>query len=86
MFRSFIKLAFISPFQMTGDGLISSTGLITYDALGQRMRVKNFGIGDNQDFALDQLMLFREVVKPHYTVDVLCFFSFIMIPPTSKSI
>uniref|UniRef100_A0A3P9B1G7 Ependymin n=1 Tax=Maylandia zebra TaxID=106582 RepID=A0A3P9B1G7_9CICH len=62
MFRSFIKLAFISPFQMTGDGLISSTGLITYDALGQRMRVKNFGIGDNQDFALDQLMLFREGV------------------------
>ncbi|XP_005931356.1 ependymin [Haplochromis burtoni] len=47
---------------MTGDGLISSTGLITYDALGQRMRVKNFGIGDNQDFALDQLMLFREGV------------------------
>ncbi|XP_065327302.1 ependymin-like [Pelmatolapia mariae] len=47
---------------MTGDGLISSTGLITYDALGQRMRVKNFGIGDNQDFALDQLMLFSEGV------------------------
>uniref|UniRef100_A0A3Q0SE99 Ependymin n=1 Tax=Amphilophus citrinellus TaxID=61819 RepID=A0A3Q0SE99_AMPCI len=45
---------------MTGNGLITSTGLITYDAFGQRMRVKNFGVSGNETFALDQLMLFGE--------------------------
>uniref|UniRef100_A0A3Q0SE82 Ependymin-like 1 n=1 Tax=Amphilophus citrinellus TaxID=61819 RepID=A0A3Q0SE82_AMPCI len=34
--------------------------LITYDAFGQRMRVKNFGVSGNETFALDQLMLFGE--------------------------
>uniref|UniRef100_A0A669ELY5 Ependymin-like 1 n=1 Tax=Oreochromis niloticus TaxID=8128 RepID=A0A669ELY5_ORENI len=48
----------LSCFQMGANGYMSSTGTISYDAYGQRMRVRNAGIVGNQTFTLDQLMLF----------------------------
>lgn len=40
---------------------ITSTGRISYDAFGQRIRVRNFGVVSNGTFSVDQLMLFRQV-------------------------
>lgn len=40
---------------------VTSTGGISYDALGQRIRVRNFGVAGNGTFSVDQLMLFRQV-------------------------
>ncbi|XP_076583812.1 ependymin-like [Chaetodon auriga] len=52
---------------MAANGLVMSTGTITYDALGQRMRVRNYGLIGNQTFAMDQLMLFNK--KVYYEID-----------------
>ncbi len=51
----------LSLFQMAANGLLMSTGTISYDAFGQRMMVRNYGVVGNQTFALDQLMLFNQV-------------------------
>ncbi|XP_005454839.1 ependymin [Oreochromis niloticus] len=52
---------------MGANGYMSSTGTISYDAYGQRMRVRNAGIVGNQTFTLDQLMLFSQ--KVYYEID-----------------
>ncbi|XP_070829386.1 ependymin-like [Chaetodon trifascialis] len=52
---------------MAANGLVMSTGTITYDAFGQRMRVRNYGMIGNQTFAMDQLMLFNK--KVYYEID-----------------
>ncbi|XP_022611390.1 ependymin-like [Seriola dumerili] len=52
---------------MAGNGLFMSTGTITYDAFGQRMRVRNYGFSGNQTFGVDQLMLFNQ--KVYYEID-----------------
>lgn len=46
---------------MAGNGLVSSTGTIKYDALGQRMRVKSTRFIGNHTLTIDQLMLFKQV-------------------------
>uniref|UniRef100_UPI0037E85E60 ependymin-like n=1 Tax=Semicossyphus pulcher TaxID=241346 RepID=UPI0037E85E60 len=51
---------------MTADGYIMSAGLISYDAFGQRMRVKTMGLVGNQTI-VDQLMLFNQ--KVYYEID-----------------
>lgn len=38
-----------------------STGTISYDAFGKRIRVRNFGFIGNETFSVDQLMLFNQV-------------------------
>lgn len=40
---------------------VMSTGTISYDAFGKRVRVRNYGIAGNQTIAVDQLMLFNQV-------------------------
>ncbi|XP_071361538.1 ependymin-like [Trachinotus anak] len=52
---------------MVGDGVYMSTGTIKYDAVGQRMRVRNYGLSGNQTFGVDQLMLFNQ--KVYYEID-----------------
>ncbi|XP_077426381.1 ependymin-like [Vanacampus margaritifer] len=49
------------------NGLVMSTGTITYDAFGQKIRVRNYGMAGNQTFAVDQLMLFNK--KVYYEID-----------------
>lgn len=34
---------------------------MSYDSLGQRIRVRNYGFLGNQTFSIDQLMLFNKV-------------------------
>lgn len=53
---------------MAGDGLFMSTGTISYDAFGQRMRVKNYEFIGNRTSAVDQLMLFNKVFNPEVNV------------------
>uniref|UniRef100_A0A665WRG1 Ependymin-like 1 n=1 Tax=Echeneis naucrates TaxID=173247 RepID=A0A665WRG1_ECHNA len=57
----------LSFFQMAGDGKFISTGTISYDALGKRMRVKNYGLASNKTVAVDQLMLFNQ--KTYYEIN-----------------
>ncbi|KAK1886088.1 Ependymin [Dissostichus eleginoides] len=45
---------------MDANGLYMSTGTLSYDAFGQRMRVRNFELVGNQTAFLDQLMLFEQ--------------------------
>uniref|UniRef100_A0A3Q3XMK0 Ependymin n=1 Tax=Mola mola TaxID=94237 RepID=A0A3Q3XMK0_MOLML len=52
---------------MAADGHIMSSGKISYDAFGQRMRVRNFGVVGNETFAMDQIMLFKKNV--YYEID-----------------
>ncbi|XP_071381156.1 ependymin-like [Centroberyx affinis] len=52
---------------MAADGLVMSTGKMHYDAFGQRMRVRNYGMAGNETFAMDQLMLFKQ--KVYYEID-----------------
>ncbi|XP_040892878.1 ependymin-like [Toxotes jaculatrix] len=52
---------------MAGNGLFMSTGTISYDAFGQRMRVRNYGLSGNQTTGMDQLMLFSQ--KIYYEID-----------------
>lgn len=52
---------------MAGNGALMSTGTISYDAFGQRMRVRNFGVMGNQTFSMDQLLLFNKEV--YYEID-----------------
>ncbi|XP_041790445.1 ependymin-like [Chelmon rostratus] len=52
---------------MGANGLIMSTGTMAYDAIGQRMRTRNYGVAGNQTFTLDQLMLFNK--KVYYEID-----------------
>ncbi|XP_061534398.1 ependymin-like [Phycodurus eques] len=52
---------------MGSNGLFVSTGIISYDAFGQKIRVRNFGMVGNETFAVDQLMLFNE--KVYYEID-----------------
>ncbi|XP_040001158.1 ependymin-2-like isoform X2 [Xiphias gladius] len=52
---------------MAGNGLFMSTGTISYDAFGQRMRVKNYEFIGNRTSAVDQLMLFNK--KVYYEID-----------------
>ncbi|XP_035515435.1 ependymin-like [Morone saxatilis] len=52
---------------MAANGLVMSTGTISYDAFGQKMRIRNFWLVGNQTFALDQLMLFSQ--KVYYEID-----------------
>lgn len=40
---------------------VMASGGISYDAFGQRIRVRNFGVAGNETFSVDQLMLFRQV-------------------------
>lgn len=47
---------------MTARGLVMSAGDMSYDALGQRMRVKYVGLTGNQTFILDQLLIFNQVL------------------------
>ncbi|XP_040043356.2 ependymin [Gasterosteus aculeatus] len=64
----------VSPELMTGSftlmdagGLYVSTGAVSYDALGQRMRVRNIPLVGNQTFKMDLLILFNE--KVYYEID-----------------
>ncbi|XP_042369728.1 ependymin-like, partial [Plectropomus leopardus] len=57
----------VSPMLMSGgftimddSGLYMSTGTISYDAFGQRMRVRNYKLVGNHTSSMDQLMLFKE--------------------------
>uniref|UniRef100_A0AAQ6IIT0 Ependymin n=2 Tax=Anabas testudineus TaxID=64144 RepID=A0AAQ6IIT0_ANATE len=52
---------------MAASGLVMSSGDISYDALGQRMRVRNVGLIGNQTFTLDQLLIFNQNV--YYEID-----------------
>ncbi|KAG7485574.1 ependymin-like [Solea senegalensis] len=52
---------------MAGEGHWMSTGTISYDAFGQRMRVKNYAIANNQSTGMDQLMLFNQ--KIYYEIN-----------------
>ncbi|XP_049576154.1 ependymin-like [Syngnathus scovelli] len=49
------------------SGSVMSSGTITYDAFGQKIRVRNFGMAGNTTFAVDQLMLFQK--KLYYEID-----------------
>uniref|UniRef100_A0A8C2W8J2 Ependymin n=1 Tax=Cyclopterus lumpus TaxID=8103 RepID=A0A8C2W8J2_CYCLU len=49
------------------DGLFMSTGTVSYDAFGQRMRVRNYQLVSNQTSSTDQLMLFNQ--KVYYEID-----------------
>ncbi|XP_019939579.1 ependymin-like [Paralichthys olivaceus] len=51
---------------MTGNGLMS-TGIISLDGFGQRMRVKTYVMNGNQTSGLDQLMLFNQ--KIYYEIN-----------------
>lgn len=53
-----------SPFPQMAANL-TSTGTISYDAFGQRIRVRKFGAVGNETFTIDQLMLFRQVHETH---------------------
>ena len=53
---------------MSGNGLNMMTGTISYDAFGQRMRVRNYGLVGNQTTTLDQLYLFNKVFTPELRV------------------
>ncbi|KAL6110311.1 uncharacterized protein ACO6RY_19418 [Pungitius sinensis] len=52
---------------MDAGGLYMSTGTVSYDAIGQRMRVRNFPLVGNETFPMDQLMLFNQ--KVYYEID-----------------
>ncbi|KAF3687423.1 Ependymin [Channa argus] len=52
---------------MAASGLVMSSGAMSYDALGQRMRVRNVGFIGNETFTLDQLLLFNQ--KVYYEID-----------------
>ncbi|XP_061736459.1 ependymin-like [Nerophis ophidion] len=52
---------------MTPSGLYTSSGTISYDAFGQKIRVRNFGFAGNETFAIDQLMLFNK--KVYYEIN-----------------
>lgn len=52
---------------MGASGLFMSTGTVSYDAYGQRMRVRNYPIVGNQTSSMDQLMLFDQ--KVYYEID-----------------
>ncbi|GAA6229676.1 ependymin-like [Lates japonicus] len=52
---------------MGGSGIYMSTGTISYDAFGQRVRVRNYGLTGNQSTGIDQLMLFNQ--KVYYEID-----------------
>ncbi|XP_028305088.1 ependymin-like [Gouania willdenowi] len=54
-------------FNVAANGHISSTGLVTYDAFGQKIRLRGYVQMGNESFALDQLMLFKQ--KLIYEVD-----------------
>ncbi|XP_059187759.1 ependymin-like isoform X2 [Centropristis striata] len=47
---------------MDANGLYMSTGTISYDTIGQRMRVRTQGLTGNQTTSLDQLMIFNQGV------------------------
>uniref|UniRef100_A0A3Q3XBZ2 Ependymin-like 1 n=1 Tax=Mola mola TaxID=94237 RepID=A0A3Q3XBZ2_MOLML len=53
---------------MAADGHIMSSGKISYDAFGQRMRVRNFGVVGNETFAMDQIML-TLMYNVYYEID-----------------
>ncbi|XP_074539340.1 ependymin-2-like [Halichoeres trimaculatus] len=61
----------VSPPLMTGGfttmtpDAMTSTGTVSYDAFGQRMRFRSVGIGQNQ--TLDQLMFFSKGI--YYDID-----------------
>ncbi|XP_061685607.1 ependymin-2-like [Syngnathoides biaculeatus] len=67
----------VSPPLMSGgvsvlgpDGLFTSftsTGTISYDAFGQKVRVRSFGLVGNETVTVDQLMLFNK--KIYYEID-----------------
>ncbi|XP_061588129.1 ependymin-2-like isoform X2 [Cololabis saira] len=52
---------------MVGDGSMMSTGTIGYDALGKKLRIRNFGLNGNATFGVDLLMLFNKEV--YYEID-----------------
>ncbi|XP_054634976.1 ependymin-like [Dunckerocampus dactyliophorus] len=63
-----------SPPLMTGgvsmvgpNGLFMSSGAVSYDAFGQKIRFRNYGLVGNETFAIDQLMLFNK--KVYYEID-----------------
>ncbi|XP_071361353.1 ependymin-like [Trachinotus anak] len=52
---------------MVGDGVYMSTGTISFDTFGQRMRIRSYGLSGNQTFGVDELMLFNQ--KVYYEID-----------------
>ncbi|XP_035022997.2 ependymin [Hippoglossus stenolepis] len=52
---------------MSGNGNFMTTGTISFDAYGQRMRVRNYVMNGNQTYGVDQLMLFNQ--KIYYEID-----------------
>ncbi|KAM6940788.1 ependymin-like [Xenentodon cancila] len=52
---------------MAGNGYMMSTGTIGYDALGNKLRIRNFGLIGNATFSVDVLMLFHQ--KVYYEID-----------------
>uniref|UniRef100_A0A674N047 Ependymin n=1 Tax=Takifugu rubripes TaxID=31033 RepID=A0A674N047_TAKRU len=46
---------------------VSCSGQISYDAFGQKIRVRSTGLASSETFYVDQLMLFRQ--KVYYEID-----------------
>lgn len=65
---------------MTGDGQMGSTGTVSYDSFGQRMRVRNYGISGNETFAVDRLMLYSQVYHSISSMSKLFFRIFFGVP------
>ncbi|KAM7009564.1 ependymin-like [Tautogolabrus adspersus] len=63
----------VAPALMNGGltvmtvGAFLSTGTVSYDAIGQRMRVRTMGLAANQTAVLDTLMLFNK--KVYYEIN-----------------
>merc|ERR1712212_270074 len=54
-------------YSMSLSNGVMAQGLISYDALGKRIRVRSQGMVGNETFAVDQLMLFNQ--KVYYEID-----------------
>ncbi|XP_068583107.1 ependymin-like [Cebidichthys violaceus] len=52
---------------MDANGVYMSTGTVSYDAIGQRMRVRNYQLVGNQTSSMDNLMVFNQ--KVYYEID-----------------
>ncbi|XP_047433997.1 ependymin-like [Mugil cephalus] len=52
---------------MASNGLVSSTGTISYDSFGQKMHIRSTGTAGNETYVVDQLFLFNKNV--YYEMD-----------------
>lgn len=59
---------------MAANGNMMSTGTIGYDALGNKLRIRNFGVIGNETYAVDMLMLFHQVINTAESVFFFIFF------------